>query len=79
MSVEYYEVAYHIAEKMKNFGYEEWSDKIIDAIESSSIGTEILMSVRWYLKKFINEEKECCCELKNEISHFLISLDKVLT
>lgn len=53
-NVPYYVTAREIAKQLLDCGHNDWSDRIEEAIRSSSTGTELAMKIRFVLREMLD-------------------------
>lgn len=78
LNYDYYRTAKDIANQLASVGYQDWAIKIKDAIASGSTGTEIIMALRWNIKKIKESNLEIPLAIKNLIEEFLVYVEEVL-
>lgn len=78
MAYDHYAVARSIAARLRSEGYEEWSKKLLAAIDDGSTGTEIFMALRWQLREFLKTKPTLSPATDPLIQELLAELDKAL-
>jgi hypothetical protein len=75
---EYYAVAREIEKKLNEEGFNNWSQKLEDAIISGATGTEIFMALRWNLNQIKREAKTISKETLSLIDDLFIHINAAL-
>lgn len=78
MSYDHYAVARSIAGRLASEGHEEWSKKLLAAIDEGSTGTEIFMALRWQLRELLKTKPTLSPATGTLIQELLSELDKGL-
>lgn len=52
-------------------GFPEWQQRLSEAVDAASTGTELVMASRWHLKEMLQQERGLPFDLKTK-AHFLI-------
>ena len=78
MARDYYAETRAICEELQAAGREDLADELRDALQSGSTATEILMDLRWNLKKALTEESDLG-GTKEKMRSLKEGLDQVLS
>lgn len=65
--------ARHCATQLGGLGLVEWSQRLLDAIQSASTGGELVMSLRWNLQEL---EKSCGKDLPARLRQLIQDIIK---
>jgi hypothetical protein len=79
MAIDYYAEADQIIRALTAEGFTADANSLRDAIKGGSIGTEILMGVRWHLKQIFSANKITNLTTKRKIRELVAELDRVLS
>ena len=78
MSYHYYTIAKLVAEELRESSQQYWSDRICDAIDSGSTGTEIVMTLRSILEQVLKDNNALPSTAIENIKHLQRELAKII-
>ncbi len=79
MAIDYYANARRIIECLKAAGRKVDADSLIEVMAAGSTATEILMGLRWHLKRIDADGQPADLDCKQQIRTLISQLDKVLS
>lgn len=74
----YYVTAREIAKQLSNCGHSNWSDRIEDAIRTSSTGIEIAMNIRWNLREMLDSGIKIDKNIEFQSTELIKKINKAL-
>jgi hypothetical protein len=74
----YYERTRRIARSLEQKGFSDWAERLREAVDAASTGTELVMGVRWNLLELKKSGEIIGPDLDAQIDSLLAELDKAL-
>jgi hypothetical protein len=78
MTFDVYAATRRLQNELASQGYSEWADRLGDAVDSGSTGSEILMAIRWTLLQIKNDLPDARPMDREIIEDLLSAIDSAL-